>query len=136
MFWLHSGYAVVFHASIDRRYNLVFVSAENSQGPDAPNQTMKTKLSYNVDDFLKMDDQVKAFYGLRDAIIKEERKFSPAELRVLSMPDFLGLCCANGFDDLYWQARYNFHIELRQVYRMLMPFLSNHLFLYKLIKLY
>ncbi|MEI6074443.1 MAG: hypothetical protein WCS94_02640 [Verrucomicrobiota bacterium] len=39
---------------------------------------MNPKLSYNVDVFLKMDDQVKAFYGLLDAIIKEERKFSPA----------------------------------------------------------
>jgi len=67
---------------------------------------MKPKLSYNVEDFLKMDDQVKAYYGLCDAIIKEDRKFSPAELRVLSLTDFLGLCCANGFDDLYWQARW------------------------------
>jgi hypothetical protein len=64
------------------------------------------EINYRIDDFLKMDDQVKAYYALCDAIRKENHIFSPAELRILSLPDFLGLCCANGFGDLYWQARW------------------------------
>ena len=60
--------------------------------------------SYNVDDFLKMEDQVHAYYEFCKASRGGFRGRSPAEMRVLSLPDFMGLCYANGFDDLYWQA--------------------------------
>ena len=63
------------------------------------------EINYCVDDFLGMDDPVKAYYASCNAIRNENRKLSSAELRILSLPVFLGLCCANGFDDLYWQAR-------------------------------
>lgn len=59
---------------------------------------------YNLDEFLQMEDQVKAYYALCEAIRKGFRQRSPAELRVLSLPDFLAHCCHNGFDDMYWQA--------------------------------
>jgi hypothetical protein len=61
-------------------------------------------IGYRVDDFLEMENQVKAYYAFCETIRKEDRELTPAELRVLCLPDFLALCCANGFDDLYWQA--------------------------------
>ncbi len=60
--------------------------------------------AYDVDNFLKMEDQVAAYYAFREAIEEGFRHRSPAELRVLSLPNFLSLCCANGFLDMYWQA--------------------------------
>ncbi|HVU27645.1 MAG TPA: ankyrin repeat domain-containing protein [Verrucomicrobiae bacterium] len=62
--------------------------------------------NYNVDDFLKMEDQVKAYYAFCKAIMEGFRTRSPAELRVLALPDFLAHCCMNGFNDMYWQARW------------------------------
>jgi hypothetical protein len=60
--------------------------------------------NYNIDDFLAMENKVAAYWALFKAIQNSPSTPSDAEMRVLSLPDFLGLCCANGFDDLYWQA--------------------------------
>jgi Ankyrin repeats (3 copies) len=62
--------------------------------------------SYNVDDFLKMEDQVKAYYAFCKAITEGFRQRSKAELRVLSLADFTGNCLTNGFHTLDGNARW------------------------------
>ena len=62
--------------------------------------------NYNVDDFLKMEDRVKAYYALCDAIGNGFRKYSTVELQVMSLTKFLSHCGSNGFCDMYWQARW------------------------------
>lgn len=62
-------------------------------------------ISYQIDEFLKMENPEKAYYALCAAIQKEtDREVSPAELRVLSLSSFMGFCWPNGFTDMYWQA--------------------------------
>jgi hypothetical protein len=67
--------------------------------------TEPPRLSYNVDDFLKIEDPEKACYALIAAIRKDER-FTPAELRVMSLDEFFALGWSQGVFDLYWQRRW------------------------------
>ncbi len=68
--------------------------------------TEPPRLSYNVDDFLKMEDPEKAYYALTVAIRKDER-FTPAELRVMSLDEFFALGFWQGVFGLYWQRRWS-----------------------------
>lgn len=63
--------------------------------------------NYNVDDFLEMENPEKAYWALCAAIQKHGlRKFSPAELRILSLADFTGNCLTNGINTFDGNARW------------------------------
>jgi Ankyrin repeats (3 copies) len=61
--------------------------------------------SYNLDELLKMEDQVKAYSALRSAICRDGR-FSPAELRVISLDEFIATGWSQGVSGMYWQKRW------------------------------
>lgn len=62
--------------------------------------------SYNVEEFLRMGNSVKAYYALSEAIGKGFRQRSPVELRVLSLAEFIGHCWPNGIITMDGHSRW------------------------------
>jgi hypothetical protein len=68
--------------------------------------TTMDRHGYQLDDFLKMEDPVKAYYALCEGIRNGFRHRSPAELRILSLMEFTGHCWPNGFTTMDDHARW------------------------------
>lgn len=63
--------------------------------------TQLDHITYHVDDFLKMDDPIKAYSSLCAAIREGFRHHTAGELRVLSLSKFMWRCWPSGFEVLY-----------------------------------
>lgn len=68
---------------------------------------LRHKIEYNIDDILKIENPVKAYWALHDAIMKDKHRDAlPAEIRILSLADFTGNCLTNGFITFDGNARW------------------------------
>lgn len=67
----------------------------------------RDQIEYHIDDILKTENPVKAYWALHNAIMKDKyRDALPAELRILSLADFTGNCLTNGFLTFDGNARW------------------------------
>jgi hypothetical protein len=70
-------------------------------------RSRQREIGYCVDDFLKIESAEKAYWALCAAVLKDEHRAAlPAEVRVLSLGDFIDNCLTNGFITFDGNARW------------------------------